>query len=333
MINIKKTILHIIDTNSSITINSSKSMDISDSGLLEYISKHIEKALRDNGANEGTVGFGSLFNKEYQDYKNGIIDFVTFSSDICDSYAQELFKADKQEVTDFLMCEFTGNEKDCIGFLLLPNNTCYTHQVIQEESAICNTLLKFYAVLPGVTQKIQGFAFMNSENKRVRYNEMKRFIDGCDRYIIPDVIMNCEKEISSKEALKVVKDVVNEIAETGGRNSAAVIAKAKVYLSENAEVSETVDTDQLSYAVFPDNVELMEAFKQEIKEKGVPKVINVRQDYALREGKKHKIKTDTGIEITVPAEFFNNRDYIEFRNNIDGTISIAIKNVGKIINK
>lgn len=48
---------------------------------------------------------------------------------------------------------------------------------------------------------------------------------------------------------------------------------------------------------------------------------------------KDKIKTDTGIEITIPSDFFDNSEYIEFINNPNGTISISIKNVGKIINR
>lgn len=333
MINLKNAILHIIDTNNSITISSSQVMDLSDNGLLEYISKHVEKALRDNSASEGMLSSSSLFLNNWQAYQNKEIDFVKFSSLICDDFSKDLLKADKKQPIDFLMCEFSQNEKNYVGFLLLPNNTCYTHRVLQEDGIVFNRILKFYAVLPSIAQKIEGFAFMNITDNRVRYNDMRRFIDGCDKYIIPDVILNCEKEISSKEALKVVKSVIDEIAEKGGKNSSTAIAKAKVFLSENADVSEQIDTEDLSYAVFPDNEELMEAFKQEIQVKGVPKVINVKQEYALREGKKHKIKTDTGIEITVPAEFFNNRDYIEFKNNIDGTISIAIKNIWKIINK
>lgn len=53
----------------------------------------------------------------------------------------------------------------------------------------------------------------------------------------------------------------------------------------------------------------------------------------MKANRSHKIKTDTGIEITVPSDFFNNPEYIEFISNEDGTISIAIKNVGQIINR
>ncbi len=48
---------------------------------------------------------------------------------------------------------------------------------------------------------------------------------------------------------------------------------------------------------------------------------------------KHKIRTDTGIDITFPAEYGKNPDFLEFESNLDGTLSIRIKNVGAIENR
>ena len=43
-----------------------------------------------------------------------------------------------------------------------------------------------------------------------------------------------------------------------------------------------------------------------------------------------KIRTDTGIVITFPAEMGGNSDYIEFVNAPNGLISIELKNIGSI---
>ena len=59
----------------------------------------------------------------------------------------------------------------------------------------------------------------------------------------------------------------------------------------------------------------------------------LKNPFAVKTGRNHKIKTDTGIEITFPADLFQNTEYIEFINNPDGTISIELKNIGKIINQ
>jgi len=46
-----------------------------------------------------------------------------------------------------------------------------------------------------------------------------------------------------------------------------------------------------------------------------------------------KIRTDTGVENNFPSDYFNDKEKLEFINNSDGTISIVIKNVSKILNK
>ena len=43
-----------------------------------------------------------------------------------------------------------------------------------------------------------------------------------------------------------------------------------------------------------------------------------------------RLLTDTGIELKIPMEEYNNKDRIEFITNADGTISLLIKNIGSI---
>ena len=59
----------------------------------------------------------------------------------------------------------------------------------------------------------------------------------------------------------------------------------------------------------------------------------VKKEAVKRVAKNHKIRTDTGIEITFPAEYFENPDFIEFVSNPDGMISIELKNIGSIENR
>ncbi len=62
------------------------------------------------------------------------------------------------------------------------------------------------------------------------------------------------------------------------------------------------------------------------------KDFSVDPSYAIKKVQKHKIKTDTGIEITFPSGYIEEGKYIDVRTNHDGTMSIEIKNVGKIKN-
>ena len=89
----------------------------------------------------------------------------------------------------------------------------------------------------------------------------------------------------------------------------------------------------MGHAVFADNQAMQQEFIQEVEAAKLPDDVPVQREFAQRTGRKHKIKTDTGIEITFPSEYFDNTDYIQFINNDDGTISIELKNIAKIENK
>ena len=69
-------------------------------------------------------------------------------------------------------------------------------------------------------------------------------------------------------------------------------------------------------------------FRIQLQEAGLDKPVHVDRPYAQKTGRNHKIKTDTGIEITIPMEEYRNPDHVEFITNMDGTISVLIKNIG-----
>lgn len=225
------------------------------------------------------------------------------------------------------------NDERYIGIVEFPNQIGFTHQVAQGENLVRNDIIKYYSILPTPSQKISAFAFVNAETLRARYMDQRRFLDGKDVSIIPNFILECTNSISPKAAVNAVKNIALQLSEQHGKNSAAIVSRTKAFLAENAETSDSLDTVELSHMVFPESDELAEEFVQQIHQQGIPVSIPVERTYAIREGKKHKIKTDTGIEITIPSDFFDNSEYIEFINNPNGTISISIKNVGKIINR
>ena len=112
-----------------------------------------------------------------------------------------------------------------------------------------------------------------------------------------------------------------------------ILSKAKNYLLENAETSTSFSPTELGQEVFAGSQAMQQEFESQIIEAQLPRDVKVEKTLAVKTAKNNKIKTDTGIEITFTAEYFENHDFIEFINNPDGTISIEVKNVGRILNK
>ena len=74
-------------------------------------------------------------------------------------------------------------------------------------------------------------------------------------------------------------------------------------------------------------------FREELRKQGVEKPIEVEYVKPARSDKVQKIKTDKGIEIIIPVDYMNSRDFVEFKNQPDGTISIQLKNITRITSK
>ena len=94
------------------------------------------------------------------------------------------------------------------------------------------------------------------------------------------------------------------------------------------EKSESADLLVLDFEDDPDTtVRAMD------DEEALPARVVVEKSVAKRVAKSHKIRTDTGIDITFPAEYGENPDFIEFVSGPNGLINIELKNIGHIENR
>ena len=89
---------------------------------------------------------------------------------------------------------------------------------------------------------------------------------------------------------------------------------------------------ELAAEVFEDEP-LQERFVETAADENIPERVRVDKKAAERITRNHKIRTDTGIEITFPSEYAHNPEFIEFASMPNGLISIELKNITQIENK
>lgn len=333
MLNITKAILHIFDMSSEMVIASGEELDVSADGVFEYLEKHIEKSFKDAGAVSAQLEPEGDFMRSLLDYQNGAVSFRDWSEGLSRRIADYYLLAEEQPSADLVAVDFVRDEERYVGLMIFNSQTGYTHQIVRGDGFFKNEIIRHYGIMPGMSQKVSSFILVRVGTWKVRYFDKKRSINGENVMVIPDKIISCTESVSPKEAVKKVRAAAEKVAENNGGNSAEIISRAKTFLMDNAEVSDKLDTEEMSRAVFPDSQSMAEEFVREVRSSGMPQAVNMDREYASRAGRVHKIKTDTGIEISIPSDFFNDPDYVEFINNPNGTISISIKNVGSIVNK
>ena len=219
------------------------------------------------------------------------------------------------------------------GIFMLESRQAFMHSVgYGENGEPSNAIERHHAILPSPSQKIASFAIIDSRSLEVAFQDKKRTIAGEDRYLIPDGLLQCSMEASSKEVIDEITTIVEEVAEEYGANATVALTRAKAYVSEAAEEGRGVVPHELAAEVFEDEP-LQERFVETAAEENIPERVRVDKKAAERITRNHKIRTDTGIEITFPSEYAHNPEFIEFASMPNGLISIELKNITQIENK
>ena len=333
---INHAILHVLDFTSGVTVFSQAELDLSSKQVRSFVEKHLKKVRGDASAKRGTFTEESGFAQELKRYFFGETSFVDLSTQVADFLAGELGQVDPAESTDVLVADFADDEDEGARYfavLLMTSRLAFMHEVRQGGGLVVNDIARHYAILPSPSQKVGSYAVVGARSLAISYADKKRTINGQDTLVIPDGLLQCETGVSAKEAIDEVSRIVEEVAVEYGANTAVALSRAKSYLVEKAEEDESFSPEEIGRAAFEDEPALAERYVEQAAEAALPAEVPVEPVVAERRGRNHRIRTDTGIEITFPSEYCDNRDYIEFVNNPNGLISIELKNIGKITNR
>ena len=330
--NINNAILHVFDFVSCVNVFAQAPMDLGNKAAKRYVTSQAKRALGNLDSKRGTFAENSLFAEELRAYFRGERDFVGLSQQIGEFIVGELSRMEKTPSTDLLVVDFEGDADQTVremtdeeaeaaykargpryfAIILLESRQAYMHEVGSNDFGdTATTIARHHAILPNPSQKVASFALISADDMAVWFVDKEREIAGEKRWIIPDGLLQCSMEASSREVLEAVTTVVEEVAEE----------------------SDEVDARELGREVFADQPRVAERFDRAVEEGALPERVVVEKAVAKRVTKSHKIRTDTGIELTFPAEYGENSDFIEFFSTPDGRIEIALKNIGAIENR
>ena len=332
MIIIDKAILHILDFNSGMTVYSDEELTVQDS-IETFLLKHIEKSWGSQEAKPGTFYDDSSFQKLLEEYISGEMSFVPFSKAITHVLEDAFTHAEEMASADVIVADVRIDDQRQIAVFKSNSHVGYTHQVNQTEKGIKNEIINHYSIMPNLTQKMEEFAFIDAGTKAVSVSSKKYTIDGNSIYVFPEILLECSLAPSPKEAIKNLSKTAAKVAEAYGQDKVSTEAAVKSYVAENMQESDELDLLEAGKELFPENAAMQADFDTAIKDAGFTEPVKMDQEATMKKVCKHKLKTDTGIELTIPTDYFDNTEYVEFNNNDDATLSITLKHIANIVNR
>lgn len=352
MLRVTQAILHVFDFESGSLYLSQNPLDIADKATKSYVQRNCRKISANADSQHGTFSPESGFAGELEHYLNGGTDFTAFSTQIAQWFWEELRRADDLEQADLLVADFTDTDTDAgatetpssadldqafdgeagarmFAVVLLPRRQSFVHEVAGAD----NQIARQDATLPNPSQKIDSYVLVNCQTMDIDFHDKERAIAGQNSLIIPDKFLQCSKQASSHEVIDQVSEIVCDVAAEYGMTAAVEVGRAKALVAAKADADEVIEPVEVGRAIFEDRPDIVEAYEARVQEAKLPEEAPVRRGVANRLTKSHKIRTDTGIEITFPSSLTNSPEYIDFETGDDGRISITIRNVASIENR
>lgn len=328
-------ILHILDFESAVNVMSQRELDLDTRAARSFVTSHLRRARTSGDNKRGAFAEDSAFAGELKSFFFGERDFIDLSQQIAEFVSGELAKAEKVESTDVFVADFEDDDDvRWFAVMLMNSRMAFMHEVAREGGEVRNDIARHYAILPSPSQKVASFALVRASTMDVYFQDKKRKIAGEDTFLIPDGLLQCETGVSGKEAIDAVTRVVEQVAEEHGANTAVALAKAKAAVAEAVEEDEELPPWDIVDEAFEDEPVMRDAIKASLQEEHLPERVPVERAQVERAAvRNHKIRTDTGIEISFPAEMVDNPDYIEFVNEPNGLISISLRNIGSFENR
>ena len=351
MLKVDRAILHVFDFDSGSTYFSERPLDLTVRSTRSYVQRHLRKISSNAESRHGEFSPDSGFAVELQRYLAGEREFVEFSCEIAQWFWEELRRAEDLEQCDLLVADFFDTDAGAVdatstdaevdaafdgpagkrffAVVLLPRKQAFVHEV----GGDANDISRVDATLPNPSQKVASYVLVNAETGEIDFRDKERSVGGTATLVIPDRFLQCTSKASSHEVIDEVNVIVRDVAEEFGLTPAVEVSRAKALVARTADVEESFSPVEVGRAVFAEKPEVAERFEQRVAEARLPEEAPVRRGVANRLTKSHKIRTDTGVEITFPSELAEKPGYLDFSTDAEGRITITVGNVAKIENR
>lgn len=328
----KTGIVHILDSTMAMPVLSDYEIDLG-SELCDFLKAHIEKFTESDEVKH------CRFSDESE--IGGLIrsctpeNFVETSKQI----AQILFQIMNSNIdippADMALVVFSLSGKDYMGLLKLNYKTSYTHITRPTDDGNNNDIILQRAILPSEGQKLSESFVVSLETGDILLAEKKYEVNGEKRMYFSELFLQCHAPLSQKAKLDIVTKAVDQVNKKYyGEEDAHRKMEIKNVIYQELEEEGCLHVEAIKEKVFKDSPEMQEEFEEKLEKYNLAtEVVTPQKEQTVRKFQTQYLTTDTGIEIKIPMEQYQNPDHIEFITNPDGTISMLIKHIGKLTSR
>lgn len=232
---------------------------------------------------------------------------------------------------DFALITFQIHSVQYLGLLKMNYKESFVHMTEGTEEGNVNRIIRYRSMLPSATTKLSEAVIIDLSDYSVRIVEKKYPVNGSKVNYLSEMYLHCHAAMSSKTKMDLVTKAVQQVNQKYYSEEPAKQLEAKRVIREEIEDTGSVSVDKVSEKLYGATPEIKEEFDKKMEKYHMEKAeVTPQSEKTTKKFEKQYLKTDTGIEINIPMEQYQDVEQVEFITNEDGTISVLIKNINKI---
>lgn len=329
---IEKSIVHILDCEHNTYVPSATCMEELQEDIHKMMEGKANKVFASSKKKSAYFKEGSIMKNLLEHYKTQLISFEELSEKIAKHLFDQKMKYGVYEGSDLIISIVVMEGR---RYLLLLDNGYQkgiTHHLMQTEQ-VHNEIIPYKTLLSANLTNKDRAALIELSDVSIHCVENKIEIETEKVNFLAELVLQCATEVSYQEAVKTITKTVEDMKEKYDIQEVNLVPKMKSIIKDTVEQQANIDIAEVADILFADKPLIKADFKEKVKEQGVEKPINVEYLKPRKSEKVQKIKTDNGIEIIIPVDYMDSKEYVEFITQSDGTISIQLKNIAHITSK
>ena len=232
---------------------------------------------------------------------------------------------------DFAAITFQCKSILYLALLKMNYKESFVHMTNSLEGSNVNSIIKYRAALPASSSKLSEAVIINLKDYSVNIIEKKYEVNGEKCNYLSELYLKCSASMSSKSKLDIVTRAVEQLNKKHFEGKPVKQMEAKRIIKEEIEENGTISVEKISEKIYGKVPEIKEEFDAKMEKYHMQKAeVKPQSEKTTRKFEKQYLKTDTGIEINIPMEQYQDINQVEFITNPDGTVSVLIKNINKI---
>ena len=330
---IRSAIMHILDPGVGMPVLSDTLLNLTPD-MNDFLRNHIYKVI--SGDDLKTCVFDEESSEVYPFIREFSEEHMVETSK---KLAELLFGIMSANVSiapaDVFFVTYQLESKHHLAILKMNYKEVYMHYTsLNEEDGNVNDIMKQSCALPGAGGKLSEAVIISLEENTVQLIEKKVDVNGVKTNYLSELYLQCHAKMSQKTKLDIVTRAVEQINKKYYEDDFEKHMEAKSVIHNTYAEQGTLVAEDIGEELFGDVPEIKEEFVERLEKYKLPREeITVKSEKTTKKFEKQFLTTDSGIEINIPMEEYNNKKHVEFITNPDGTISVLIKNVNRITSK